>query len=417
MNSGIEKSDTKAAKVLIFLTVFLYLIGFGIIIPILPLLGQELGGNAAQVGWLMAVYSLMQFLFAPFWGQLSDRYGRRMILVGCLLAEALTYLWFAVARDFWSLFLARGLAGFFGASLSTASAYISDITPPKERSKGMALIGVAFGLGFVIGPAIGGGLIHLTRQFSQDPLMGSTVAALFVGAICLATFLFAYFKLPESLPPEKREKDGSHRPKVNRFLNMLNKFNLPKLRPLLSVYFLCGLAMASMEATLVLYVGQQFGWTSDKVSYGFAYIGVIMIFTQGYLVRRLLPALGEKRVATIGLACFASGLGGIALAGSIEQLALAMTLLALGNGCVNPSILGSISLVSSDSEQGANLGVAQSLSSLGRILGPLLGGELYDSVSIRSPFAAAMLLASVAFLTVVLNYRSLPDSRISHSMG
>ena len=394
------------------MTVFLYLIGFGIIIPILPLLGRELGGSAVQIGWLMAVFSLMQFLFAPFWGQLSDHYGRRMILVGCLLAEGLTYLWFAFARDFWSLLFARALAGFFGASLSTASAYISDITPPKERSKGMALIGVAFGLGFVIGPAIGGGMIHLAKNFSNDPLIGSTVAALFVGALCFCTFLFAYFKLPESLPPEKRNKGIKQ--KINRFSRIINKLNLPKLRPLLSVYFLTGLAMASMEATLVIYVGQQFGWTADKVSYGFAYVGIIMIFTQGFLVRRLLPRLGEKTIAAIGLSSFGIGMAGIAIASSIEGLAVAMTFLSLGNGFANPSILGSISLASSESEQGENLGVAQSLSSLGRIVGPLVGGQLFDSVSISSPFIASTFLIIIGLATILINFKVLPDSRGAH---
>lgn len=408
MTTASEKKGL-APKVLIFLTVFLYLVGFGIIIPILPLLGKELGGSATQVGWLMAIFSLMQFLFAPFWGQLSDRYGRRVILVGCLLAESLTYLWFAYARDFWSLLLARGLAGFFGASLSTASAYISDITPAKERSKGMALIGVAFGLGFVIGPAIGGATIHFAKQFSQEPLIGSTAAALFVGALCFATFLFAYFKLPESLPPEKRVKDKKHQ--FNRFASILNKLHLESLRPLLSIYFLSGLAMASMEATLVLFVGQQFGWTSDKVSYGFAYIGIIIIFTQGFLVRRLIPKIGERKVAFLGLAFFTCGMGGIAIAQSIEHLAVAMTLLSLGNGCVNPSILGSISLASSETEQGENMGVAQSLSSLGRILGPLLGGKLFDTVSLKAPFLASMLMAGLALLIISSTYKTLPDSR------
>lgn len=413
MKTETRPSKTQAPKVLIFLTVFLYLIGFGIIIPILPLLGKELGGSAVQVGWLMAIFSLMQFIFSPFWGQLSDRMGRRKILVGCLLAEALTYLWFAFARDFWSLLFARGLAGFFGASLSTASAYISDITPPKERSKGMALIGVAFGLGFVIGPAIGGVMIHLARQFSSDPLIGSTVAALFVGALCFGTFVFAYLKLPESLPPEKRVVSAKY--KLNRFASLLSKFSLDKLRPLMSAYFLTALAMASMEATLVLYVGGQFGWTSEKVSYGFAYVGIIMIFTQGYLVRRMLPLVGERLLALVGLFSFAAGMGGIALAQSVEHLALAMTLLSLGNGCINPSLLGSISLVSSETEQGENLGVAQSLSSLGRILGPLLGGKLYDTVSVQAPFLASMLFGGLALATIVLHFKTLPDSRRSHT--
>jgi MFS family permease len=238
------------------------------------------------------------------------------------------------------------------------------------------------------------------------------VAALFVGALCFATFLFAYFKLPESLPPEKRSSVSPKRGK--RIQSLIKKFQLPKLRPLIAVYFLSGLAMASMEATLVLYVGQQFGWTSEKVSYGFAYVGIIIIFTQGFLVRRLLPLVGEKVVATSGLLAFALGMGGIALASTVEQLALAMTLLSLGNGCVNPSILGSISLVSSDSEQGENLGVAQSLSSLGRIIGPLMGGLFFDQISGQAPFFASMFLGLFALITMVYNFHSLPDSRRTH---
>jgi len=402
-------SKISSQKALIFATVFLYLVGFGVIIPILPLLGRELGGTAAQVGWLMAVFSLMQFLFAPFWGQLSDRYGRRKILVSCLLAESLTYIWFAFARDYWSLFFARALAGFFGASISTASAYISDITSTKERSKGMALIGVAFGLGFVIGPAIGGGLIHLAKQFSSDPLSGSTAAALFVGLLCFGTFAFAYFKLPESLPPEKRAH--TFKKSENRMVRILNKFKLEKLRSLLSLFFLAGLSMSTIEATLVFFVGQLYGWGPDKVSYGFVYIGVIIIFTQGYLVRKLIPKLGERRLLLIGLTLFSLGALGIALSESLVSLTVAITLFSVGNGFINPSILGSISLVSAETEQGENLGVAQSLASLGRILGPLLGGTLYDVISITSPFVTSCLLTGIGLLIAVSQFSHLPDSR------
>lgn len=402
-------TKVSSQKALIFATVFLYLVGFGVIIPILPLLGRELGGTAAQVGWLMAIFSLMQFLFAPFWGQLSDRYGRRSILVGCLLAESFTYVWFALARDYWSLFLARALAGFFGASISTASAYISDITSTKERSKGMALIGVAFGLGFVIGPAIGGGLIHLAKQFSTDPMMGSTVAALFVGFLCLSTFTFAYFKLPESLPPERRIH--AFKKSENRFVRILNKFKLEKLRSLLSLFFLAGLAMSAIEATLVFYVGQMYGWGPDKVSYGFVYIGVIIILTQGYLVRKLIPLIGERRLLIVGLGLFSMGSLGIAMAESIRALATTITLFSIGNGLTNPSVLGSISLVSAETEQGENLGVAQSLSSLGRILGPLLGGALYDNFSVKSPFMVSSFLALSGLTIALIQFRHLPDSR------
>lgn len=403
-------SKVSSQKALIFATVFLYLVGFGVIIPILPLLGRELGGTAAEVGWLMAIFSLMQFIFAPFWGQLSDRYGRRNILVGCLLAEAFTYIWFALARDYWSLFFARALAGFFGASISTASAYISDITSTQERSKGMALIGVAFGLGFVIGPAIGGGLVYLSKQFSSDPLMGSTTAAFFVGFLCFCTFVFAYFKLPESLPPEKRSP--AFKKSTNRFLRIINKFKLAKLRSLLGLFFLAGLSMSAIESTLVFYVGEIYGWGPDKMSYGFVYIGIIIILTQGYLVRKLIPKIGERRLLVVGLSLFSFGSLGIAVSKSLVFLTIAITFFSVGNGLTNPSILGSISIVSSENEQGENLGVAQSLASLGRILGPLLGGTLYDKISVTSPFVAAWFLAFVGLLIALSQFTHLPDSRV-----
>lgn len=407
------KKNPASPKVLIFMTVFLYLVGFGIIIPILPMLGKELGGSASQVGWLMAVFSFMQFVFAPMWGHFSDKHGRRPILVSCLLGEALTYVWFAYARDFTSLFIARMLAGFFGASLSTASAYISDITPPKERSKGMAIIGAAFGLGFVIGPALGGILIKAGSGFSTDPLMGSTFASLFVSGLCLVTFVFAYFKLPESLTEEKRAEAKANK-KKHRFTLLADKLKVPVLNKLIFTFFCNTLGMASMEATLVLFVGAYFGWTSMDVSFGFAYVGVIMIITQGYLVRKLIPKVGEKKMAIMGLIMFSIGMAGIAVSSSITMLAVAMTFLALGNGFSNPSLMGSISLVSSDQEQGVNMGVAQSASSLGRILGPIMGGYFYDKISDRSPFLLSALIGILALFLLFSEYKRLPNSAVSH---
>ncbi len=406
-------------KKIIFFTVFLYLIGFGIIIPILPLLGEELGGNATQVGLLMSIFSLMQFVFAPMWGFFSDKHGRRPILVGCLLGEALTYIWFAFSRDYYSLFFARLLAGFFGASLSTASAYISDITPPEERSKGMAIIGAAFGLGFVIGPALGGALIQLGHVLYPDtPIMGSTIASLFVSILCFITFIFAYFKLPESLPIEKRNNSHDNKlfskdkNKPNRILLVFSKLKIPVLNTLIISFFCNTFAMASMEATLVLYVGKKFGWTFEKVSYGFAYIGIIMIITQGFLVRRFISKIGERLMASMGLSLFSLGMLLIALANSIEFLAVAMTFLALGNGLSNPSLMGSISLASPSTEQGVNLGVTQSISALGRIVGPIFGSLLYQNVSEPSPFLFAAILGGIGLAIIFFNFSKLPNSAL-----
>lgn len=203
----------------------------------------------------------------------------------------------------------------------------------------MALIGVAFGLGFVTGPAIGGSMVHLAKKFSTDPIMGSTVAA-FLSRF----YVFPHFYLRTlSCQNRFRQKKGAKTEvKQNRFIRILNKLKLPVLRPLLSIFFIAGLAMSCIEATLVFFVGERFGLGPDKVSYGFAYIGLIIIFTQGFLSRRLIPILGERRISGVGLSLFALGSLGIALSDSLSAMAVAMTLFSIGNGLNNPSLLGSI---------------------------------------------------------------------------
>ena len=347
----------------------------------------------------------MQFIFSPFWGRWSDRVGRRPILLFCLVGEAFSYLLFAWARSLEWLFLARILAGFFGASISTASAYISDITPPEERSKGMALIGAAFGLGFVVGPALGGALALWGQHISSAPHFESSFCALWVGALCLLNFLFGLKFLKESL----KEKNKSPHSK-KRFQLLKHYLGQKVVGALMSVYFLSSLAMSGMEATLILYMGEKFGWQLKEVSFGFAYIGIITVLSQGVLVRRLIPIWGERKTLRIGLACFAIGLTGIALAPSVAWMGVTMTFLAFGTSFSNPATLGSISLLARAEEQGVTMGVAQSLASLGRILGPALGGMLYQSISIRSPFLASGLLALGGLVTVVILSKELPDS-------
>lgn len=360
----------------------MYLLGFGIVIPIIPLLGRDFGASPLQAGLLMSIYSLMQFVFAPFWGRLSDRWGRRPILLFCLLGEGLSYLLFAAARNLELLFVARALAGFFAASLSTASAAISDVTPAHERSKGMALIGAAFGLGFVFGPAIGGLLLGWASSFgSPDPYFATSFTMVAVAVLCFVNLLFGLKYLKETLKPENRSAK-----RRGRWSVLVEKISLPVVGPLMAVFFLASLAMSSMEANLILYMGEKFRWTFQDVSYGFAYIGVMIVFTQGFLVRRLLPRFGEKRILWAGLASFVAGLTGLAVAGTVAGVAVALTFLALGNGLANPSVLGSISLLTPMDEQGATMGATQSLASLGRILGPALGGWVFQQIAIQAPF-------------------------------
>ncbi|MGZ3775278.1 MAG: MFS transporter [Pseudobdellovibrionaceae bacterium] len=399
-----SSTSNKSQLAIIFFTVFLYLVGFGVVIPILPILSRNFGASALQTGLLLSVYSLMQFIFSPFWGRLSDRLGRRPILLFCLLGEGMSYIIFSLSRSLEWLYIARLLAGFFGASLSTASAYISDITPKHERSKGMALIGAAFGLGFVIGPALGGALAVWGHHISSEPHFDTSFSGYWVAVLCFANFLFGIKFLKESL----NEKSESAE-KKKRFSVMWHYLTKKTLGPLMTVFLLTSLAMSAMEATLILFMSEKFQWDVKQVSFGFAYIGVIIIFTQGFLVRRLLPKWGERKVLRLGLILFALGLTGIAIANSIPAMAVMMTLLSLGNGLSNPSTLGSISLLSDAKEQGVTMGVTQSMASLGRIIGPALGGAIYGTIAITAPFWTSGAMAFAALVIVITIYKFIPE--------
>jgi len=389
------------------MTVFLYLLGFGVMIPLIPHLSRDMGATSTEAGLLMATYSLMQFLFAPLWGRWSDRIGRRKILLFSLAMESVSYLAFAFARQLETLFLARALTGFFGASLSTANAAMADVTSAKDRSKGMALIGAAFGLGFILGPAIGGGAAVVADQISQAPFFRTTFVSLLVSGVFALTFVFAYFKLPETLPEDRRQTKSRR-----RWAGLFEKLKTPVTRELILAFFLVSFAMSSMEATLVYFMADRFFWNLKDTSFGFAYIGLVLVFTQGYLVRRFLPRFGERHILVVALPVFVAGLALIAPADSITVMALSMTLIALGVGHANPSLNGSISLMAHESEQGSTLGLTQSLSSLGRILGPAAGGALY-AWSAGAPFWFSTALAFAAWILILSRYRSLPERAIS----
>ena len=398
-------AENKKPLIVIFLTVFIYLLGFGIVIPIIPTLSLQMGASAFQTGLLLSVYSLMQFIFSPVWGRLSDRYGRRPILLICLFGEIFSYLLFAQARNLELLFIARIFSGFFGASISTASAYISDVTPRQERSKGMALIGAAFGLGFLFGPAIGGGLTIWAEHLSTDAFFRTSFSSYWVAGLCLATFVFAYFNLKETLKLNSKPEE-----RKSRFKEMVKYFKTNTVGALIFVFFLASLAMSTMEATLVLFMKARFNWGLKEVSFGFAYVGVMIVITQGVLVRRLIPKFGEKQVLRFGLIFMAMGLCLIPVAQSLLVMAISQTLIALGIGFINPSTLGSVSLLIDAKEQGAALGTTQGMASLGRIIGPVLGGALFGSLSEGSPFIVAGLMTLIGFFVIISIYSDIPNA-------
>ena len=387
--------------VIIFLTVFIDLVGFGIIIPLNPYLAQNFGATPFQVGLLMAVYSLMQFAFAPVWGHLSDRYGRRPIILWSLLGAAAAHTGFACATSLWGLILARTLAGVFGGNISTAMAYIADITPDKDRSKGMGLIGAAFGLGFVCGPFLGAVLANVGMKLGDFPPLGQSFPALVAGGICLLNALFALKFLPES-------RVGQSSPVIQtrkkRFARIFASLNTPVLGTLMLLVFLSTFAMAHIEASLFIMMQDDFSWTLTQAGMGFAYVGVVMVITQGYLIRKMMPKYGERRLLIVGLVLSTLAYALIAAYAELWMIGVGVTLLGVGNGLVNPALSGSISLLSGRDVQGGNLGVSQSLSSLARILGPPSGGLLYQQTH-AIPFVAASALCGLGLL-IAYNLRA-----------
>ena len=389
--------NKRASLLVIFLTIFIDLVGFGIIIPLSPYLVRQFHASDTVTGLLMASYSIFQFLFSPFWGSLSDRIGRRPVLLTSSLGVACSYLLFAYSSSLPMLFVARSLAGAFGGNISAAHAYIADVTPAEERSKGMGLIGAAFGLGFIFGPLIGGLLGHYGQQLGSQPPFGISFSALGAAVICAGNFVFAFFALPESLPPEKRAQAKVGEERRHRLAHLWQYLHRAQLAPLIWVFFTGVLAMAAMEAVLFNFMSDRHGWDLRRSSYGFAYVGVVMVLTQGWLIRKWMRRLGEIKMLSFGQAAFAASLIAIPLSPNIAVLAVVMTVLALGNGAMRPPNLGLISQVTDPHEQGAVMGVTNSVSSLSRIIGPPIGGLLYQYGGSGVPFVVAGLVAFCGF--------------------
>jgi MFS transporter, DHA1 family, tetracycline resistance protein len=382
--------------VVIFLTVFIDLLGFGIIIPLLPFYAESFGATGLTVGLLGTSFSLMQFLFAPVWGRWSDHIGRRPIILIGLLGSCISYVALALADSLTLIFAARILGGIAGANIATAQAYIADVTTHENRAKGMGLVGAAFGLGFVFGPAIGGALSHF----------GPSTPMWCAATLCLGNFVAAWFLLPESKTTE--------RPAVR--LNRIDAFRRAMLRPqllaVLSLYFIVTMAFSSFEATFALFSERRFGFTSATIGYLFALIGGILALVQGVLVGRIVGRVGERRLIPIGIATIGLAIAAIPFAPSMPTLLVVLAALALGMGLNSPSLSSMASRLSDPADQGGVLGLAQSLASLGRVVGPAWGGFLYDHFGMTVPYVGAALMMMVG-LAVALISLSEPEAATS----
>ncbi|MEH2442940.1 MFS transporter [Nostoc sp.] len=394
----------------LFLTVFIDLLGFGIILPILPLYAEQFGANPNEATLLVAIYSLMQFLFAPLWGRFSDRYGRRPILLLTLFGSVIAYAGLSFANSLWMLFLARSLAGMMAGNISTAQAYIADITTPVNRARGMGIIGAAFGLGFILGPAIGGLLI------GSDPNNANFhLPSLFAGGFSLLALLCALILLPESLNSETKAKIQVHRHRQRR-LNLLQLSQRPQFCVLVGIYFLVTFAVAAMDSTLALWSKQQLNWGPQQTSYLFAFMGIVSTIIQGGLIGFLKKHFGEVKLLILGILGLGLGLLLIGFSQSLILLLVATTLVALGISISQPILNSLISQMTAPEEQGQILGIASSCSALARICGPTWAGVSFMKFGIYAPFlsgALVMLVALTLSFRVTKNVYEVKTERIA----
>ena len=373
---------------ILFLVVLVDLIGFGLVIPLLPFYAERFAASPQEVTALMAVFSLMSMLTAPVWGRLSDRVGRRPVLMVSMAAASLAYLWLGFANTLWMLFAARGLAGACAGNIAAANAYIADVTTPENRAKGMGMIGAAFGLGFIVGPAVGG-VVAGSNLATADLRTPGLIAC----GLSLTALLGVVFLLKESLPAGAVE-----RPRRGRVSAVRDALGRKVLARLLAIFFLTILAFAGMESTFALWAMAQFRWGPAQTGYLFTYVGLLSAVMQGGLIGRLTARFGEEKLLIAGLAAIAAGLLVLPLARDLPILLVSVSGLALGMGAMQPSLNSLISRRAGAEEQGEVMGVAQSVGSLSRVLGPLLAGALFAGLGRDFPFFCGMVLVAAAVL-------------------
>ncbi len=396
---------------IIFLTVFIDLVGFGLILPLMPVFSRNFGATGWMIGLIVSSYSAMQFLFAPFWGHLSDKIGRRPVLLASTACASLSYLLFAAGCNLqnqtglWIIFGSRLLAGFCGANIGVAQAYIADITPPEQRSRKMGLVGMAFGLGFIFGPALGAGAVKL---------WGYTGPGMVSAALCACNFLFAFAQLPESWTPQAEHvADRPHWAQWRR------AFARRGVSMLIVVYFLATFCFTCFETTLGLVVSENFHLdpaqphSTSVVAWLFVYCGVMGAAVQGGAVGRLVDRFGEPNVIALSLLLTAIGLAPVAFLTKWTPLLIFLVPLAIGSSLSRPPIFGLLSRLTPAGEQGSTIGVAQSMGSLARIAGPLFAASTYHCL----PALPYLLCVGISLVAAGLAWARLHNPPAAQTVG
>lgn len=369
---------------LMAMTVFIDFTGFGLVIPLLPFWAEHLGANALIIGLLSTSFALVQFLFTPLLGALSDRVGRKPIILGSLLVEAFSFALTALAGSLPLLFVARAIGGLGASNLGSAQAVVADVTQRSGRVRAMGMIGAAIGLGFVVGPALGGVLAPLGPALPFWVSMGVAL----LNALLVWTFL-----------PETRVA-RTERPSIlsrTMFVGWRNAFGNATVARLVLINLLYTVAFTGMETVFALFTQHTFGWTAMQNGLLFTYIGVIVVLMQGGLVGQLVKRLGEQRLLLVGLLLLAGGLVLIPVSTTLALVLITLGLLSAGDGAVTPIVSTLLSFASPADAQGETLGLAQGIAGLGRMLGPLAAGSLF-TLGLPLPFLFGGILALVGFL-------------------
>lgn len=370
----------------IFATVFLDLLGVGILIPVIPYLVQQYNSDALVVGLLSLSYSAAQFVAAPVLGALSDRYGRRPLLVLSVLGSAVGYVVFGLAGSLAVLFLGRIIDGFTGGNISIAQAYIADVTPPKDRAKNFGLIGAAFGLGFIMGPALGGVLSQISLQ----------TPAFVAAGLSLITAAFGFFVLPESLPAEMRKRTAITLAEINPIRQVGEAIQRPGLRPALLAIFAQNVAFAGLQSNFAVFTLQRFGLGPQQNAALFTFLGIVGVVMQGFLVRRLVNRFSDRSLAVTGLIIMTSGFAATAFAPAVWMLYPTMALVSIGNALSTPTLTNIVSRQASAQEQGSILGATQSVNSLTRVFGPVWAGASFDVLGAGAPYWSGAIFIALA---------------------
>lgn len=389
MSGALARLRRASPLLVVFGCVLVDMVGYGMIVPLLPFIVRERSESALLVGLLSSLYALMQLIVAPVLGALSDRVGRRPVLIGCVLASGGAYALLGVAANAGSLpliFVAVALGGAAGATIATAQAYIADTTAPEERARGLGLVGAAFGLGLMLGPAAGGLL----------SVYGLGVPAFLAAGLAVLNGLFGLAALPESLPPERRTRQPL---RLGGLAGQVAGAVAERdVRPLLLAIFLLNLAFAGLQSNFPLYSSERFGWDAAANGLFFAFVGLCAVLTQGVLLGRLQPLVGEPALVVAGLALMAVCLGLTAVAPAAWALYPLVGLMALGTGLAIPSITSIVSRRAGEGRQGVVMGGIQSILSATLVIGPALAGLLFDALGPGAPYLSGGLLAGAAFL-------------------